>query len=177
MNTEGYQLTQAECDRLPSGAVVHVAWAGGNSGVYSVTEPAAGGRPARLATMPELRAGLPGGNYLGNVGPDPKVHHRATRLPWETHPWQQDFPYSQEVYAVLLPDSDEDAVVKAVTGWLDGWHRKFGGEGLRVVLRGPNVGGRVTWLVDPVDRNEYTAKTMALVAVKLRQLENRQLGL
>jgi len=172
------QLTQAECDRLPVGACVHVNWSGGNSGLYGVTGHDKSGH-ARIATMNELRLGLPGMNYLTNISADPKLNN-AFFVPFDLHEYQDKFPHAIRVFCMMLPGhkkEDEEKAIVEVTKLLNYWSRMYSGPELKVILRNPTVDGKVEWFVNPVTVDDYTAQTMAMVVLKLRQLENQMQGI
>lgn len=166
-------LAPWEWKHLPDRAFVNVLWRTGNSGLYYV----AGRSPAglcRLVTPEESRAGVTPDRFL-----DPAVVGECRRIAFDLHPWDREYPNGLLVFAVMLPGygpEHEEQVIADTTRWLSRWSVRFGGAPLEVVIRAAPTVGRVEWVVNPVTTDEYTPKVMALVALKLRQLENRMGG-
>lgn len=172
------QLTQAECDRLKVNDCVKVRWSGGNEGIYAVTGHNKSGH-ARVATLEEIRQGLPGMNYLHGVSHDPKLTN-VWIVPITLHSYEDKWPYGIEVFAMMMPGStpqDEDEAVRETTEQLNKWSRSYSGPVFEVVLRKPTDKGKVVWIVNPTTVDEYTAQIGALIMQKLRQVENRELRL
>lgn len=91
------------------------------------------------------------------------------------------YPYGLLCFAMMLPgatEEDRNQTVQQVTKWLDRYERSIGGRGLQIVKEGYNLmekdAARYEWILDPVLKDEpYVRQRMALVALKLRNLENQ----
>jgi len=92
------------------------------------------------------------------------------------------YPLGLLCYILMLPgatDGDREAAVRMTTADLDRYHRRIGGAGLVQVREGfhPHAPGRWEWVLNPNpapgwdDREE--SQRMALVALRLRRIENR----
>lgn len=92
------------------------------------------------------------------------------------------YPLGLLVFLLMLPGASEDDRRKAqgvTTRELDTYHRRLGGAGLETVREGfhPHAPGRWEWVLNPRPAAGWTgeeeAKRMALVALRLRRIENR----
>lgn len=86
------------------------------------------------------------------------------------------FPYGVLVFCVFLPGTAEKEkadYVRLFTDYLSAYEKRLGGRGLKVVREGFNQDtGRYEWIVDPIEKDYWARQRMALVAIRLRQIEN-----